>query len=370
MNKADGTLEQPVEVLYLFSSNYRGRYLQDVLNVLCLPPGFVYHFRYERKWVDAEIWRSVDKEESLPIKVCVIFVDRHGEREPYREPVFHPVRAGERIKVELDGDVLHVYFRLKEYARYDKDHESDFQNLIKDRLPAHKRPLTVYACMGHLLPDFYSGSEVLARDWQDIVSVVAQARCLEGAIFWRMDHPVKRKKNKVELSKLSDIVHLRMGYEFDANSYYTIPISFFRPDEPTQCPDTVSLRVKMDSDLFLTSQPALLEANVRYDKLWIDLSTKRRTSQILSSFALALNSNADDEAYPMAPRVEFPLRIKPSRLRYVAAFGILIGGALIATGTAMSDITGGILAFIGAVIATGPLLWVKGDVHQVPTSRN
>jgi len=364
MDKADVLLRQSGNVLYLFSSNYRFRYLQDVLNVLCLPPGFLYHFRYERKWIDAEIRNSVDEEEVLPSKVCVVFVDRHVEGEPCREPVFHPIRVGELVKVEVDGDVLHIYFLVKEYAKYNKERESSFQNLIKDELPIHKRPLEVYACIGNLMSDFYGGNGELARDWQSIVSVIAQARCLQNAVFWRMDHPVKRTKKKVELSGPRQIVHLRTGYEFDANSYYTIPISFFRPDQPAQIPDSVSLRVEMDPGLFLTSQPTLLEANVRYDRLWIDLPTRRRTSQMLSSFLLSLSNKADADAYSIAPHVEFPLRIKPSRLRYVAGLCILLGVVLIAIGTAVSGITGGLLAGLGAVFATVTLWWLTGDVNQ------
>ena len=47
--------------IYIFSSATRPLYKQDVLDSLCVPAGYVIHYRYEKKRVDETIWKQAER---------------------------------------------------------------------------------------------------------------------------------------------------------------------------------------------------------------------------------------------------------------------------------------------------------------------
>ena len=76
--------------VYLFSSNIRPRYEQDVLNVLAAPTGLTYRFRYRRDWVAdglASDWDNLSGER------CIVHFSLQQPNQ-YHDPVFFPLRLG------------------------------------------------------------------------------------------------------------------------------------------------------------------------------------------------------------------------------------------------------------------------------------
>lgn len=96
-------------LLYLFSSNIRPLYEQDILDVVAAPAGGLYQFRYERRWVDPvgrERWLSLPQ--GTP--VLVHFSLQQPAR--YHDPVFFPVRRGTVKRTFAQGETLFVEFLL------------------------------------------------------------------------------------------------------------------------------------------------------------------------------------------------------------------------------------------------------------------
>lgn len=97
-------------VLYLFSSNRRPRYSQDILDVVAMPAGLVKRFRYSIINVPANLRDAEAQRDLAGAKVIVNFSLQQEAR--YHDPVFFPVRGGEVIDVHQAGDVLIVRFKL------------------------------------------------------------------------------------------------------------------------------------------------------------------------------------------------------------------------------------------------------------------
>jgi hypothetical protein len=96
-------------LLFLFSSNIRPLYEQDILDVLAAPAGGLYQFRYERRWVDPtarEHWLSLP--EGTPVLVHFSL----QQRARYHEAVFFPIRRGTVKRVFAEGETLFVEFLL------------------------------------------------------------------------------------------------------------------------------------------------------------------------------------------------------------------------------------------------------------------
>lgn len=97
---------QPIEeVLYLFSSNIRPLYAQDILNVLAAPSGISYTFRYERRYV-VESLTSGWNENLVGRKVLIHFSLQQPAR--YHEPVFFPIRIGRVHQAQRLGEDIYL----------------------------------------------------------------------------------------------------------------------------------------------------------------------------------------------------------------------------------------------------------------------
>ncbi len=87
-------------------------YAQDVLNVLALPEGQPYTFRYDAKYVTAELAAAWSK---LQDTECVVVFSLQ-QRARYHAPAFVPVRRGLVTATSREGASLFVTFRAGKYA--------------------------------------------------------------------------------------------------------------------------------------------------------------------------------------------------------------------------------------------------------------
>src|SRR5439155_16602982 len=87
--------------LLVTSTTYR----KDVLNLLCLPEGFEYRFRYRARWVDPGVFRNPSVLKGM--KSVVIYFHGSATEQP-RE--FVPIREVEIEDTEILGDILYIRF--------------------------------------------------------------------------------------------------------------------------------------------------------------------------------------------------------------------------------------------------------------------
>ena len=113
--------------LYLFSSNIRPLYEQDVIDLLAAPAGSIYRFRYELKYLGSDVpdgLAGIPGDASLPdlweanqlVNVNVIALYSIQQPESYHRAAFIPIRSGTVRETGADGAIHWIDFEVGDYA--------------------------------------------------------------------------------------------------------------------------------------------------------------------------------------------------------------------------------------------------------------
>lgn len=101
----------PDQALYLFSSNSRSLYEQDVLNLLAAPVGYAYSFRYRRRWVAENLQPDWEANSLVGRRALVHFSLQQPNQ--YLPTVLVPFRVGTIARTSVDaGDILMIQFTV------------------------------------------------------------------------------------------------------------------------------------------------------------------------------------------------------------------------------------------------------------------
>jgi hypothetical protein len=99
-------------LLFLYSSNIRPLYEQDILDLLSAPEGTFYRFRYDERYVNKA---ASDSWEDLRDTAVLIHYSLQ-QRARYHDPVFIPVRMGRVVETRKVGRMHLVVFSLEKYV--------------------------------------------------------------------------------------------------------------------------------------------------------------------------------------------------------------------------------------------------------------
>lgn len=117
-------LDQQRRLLYLFSSNIRPLYIQDILDVLAAPEGTHYRFRYEEQYADA----GVRVAELAGMEALVHFSIQQEAR--YHDPAFIPIRRGKVVAAASEAGILVVTFELGSYVALKRAEPEDLRSAV------------------------------------------------------------------------------------------------------------------------------------------------------------------------------------------------------------------------------------------------
>lgn len=123
------------EIIFLFSSWQMLLYKDGTYEALAYPEGYVMHFRYSKEIVDENIWNKTSRKlEGKKALIIAVSIEENGSLE------FLPIRISRIVKVENDGDMLHIYIILAEWVLYNNS-SSEYDHLIKkfDNIPQKKK---------------------------------------------------------------------------------------------------------------------------------------------------------------------------------------------------------------------------------------
>ena len=115
----------PPRMLWLFSSNRRALYAQDISNVAALPSGATYRFRYRRKWIGAAARTGWEQNALAGAEALTVFSFQHENH--LHPPAFIPVRSVRVTDSEIVGSFFVVDFEIGDhmtlppYSRGDDD---------------------------------------------------------------------------------------------------------------------------------------------------------------------------------------------------------------------------------------------------------
>jgi hypothetical protein len=312
-------------MIYLFTSNSRGRYIEDALNVLALPRTYIYQFSYESTWMDPALNPA-----TLPGKVAVVvLIDQQAQ--PPGGQTFYLLRKVTIVKADKDGDVFHIAFRLGDYVDWRALRPGASTNAILQAVPGVLLPPAKYIAAGQALiaPVAFAAESEYAEAWQSLVATLSQIPNLTDTLFYRVSR-LKKVTNDAQagVKSVSDLFLYQSGYEIDSDQFHQLELSFYRPTNANVLPSGLFLETKSEQALF-SYAPAPLPINFRYDKREIDIVPKAVTQDIYTKVRFRVQG-----APPQSPQASVDLLLKlafPKLKFYGGFFTLLLAQGMIAS---------------------------------------
>jgi hypothetical protein len=166
------------------------------------------HFRYRSKRVDGQIWTKPSDFLDKSALVIAVLSGINGI------PEFFPLRKGKLIKMEKEGDTLHVYFRLlSNWVNYS---DNNYDSLIKrfSDIPNGQGDVFLggkFITKGNLEQIVFSSS---SNAWEGIIEKIGDRETFNKSIFYRIVGLYDASsRNKIPIIKIDKSDDLTRGYE-------------------------------------------------------------------------------------------------------------------------------------------------------------
>jgi len=339
-------------MLYLFTSNARPRYIQDIPNVLALPHGALYHFRYDDRIVVDELKDQNSHRRLEGTKALIVYVQQTKNPSITTEVSYYPLREATIRNIALDGIVLTVTFELGNYVDWTKLallHPNEREQTITQVLQAERRPPKKYISIADGATQSYlsfESSGQTTRVWQLIVTAISKLPEFADTVFYRLDgirefieHLGSKLKRAFRRSKLAtyehrdtqlvEILRGHAGYILRSGRTYFLELDFYQAKEP-EAPVLGSRIAAVVDKAYFAYAPKPIEVTFRYEHCILPLAIPPLNGDILTPLDIDL---LDDEeldpplataiSIPIAPQVGLLLKLTYPRLYLYVAFAIL-----------------------------------------------
>jgi hypothetical protein len=124
-----------MEKIILFSSDARDLYKEDVFKAICLPKGYVIHFRYAEKYVDDSLLNNLSKYEKADAVIALTTGNDLTKPETERIVSNIPIREVKILQINRTKEtgLVHFYLQLEDFPTIKID-----SNNALEKLPAYK----------------------------------------------------------------------------------------------------------------------------------------------------------------------------------------------------------------------------------------
>lgn len=340
------------DVLYLFSSNTRPRYLKDVLNVLGYPTGFTIHFRYERRYVQDKLWQEVcadaSRLEGRPANI--VFVDQDMPAPQGGPPLVRrlsPVRRAHVRRIESFEETLHVHFTLGEFFAYvglqDPDYDRELREVLGGDVPSDK-----YVALGRVLRHSVDVSEV-GDAWKSVVDQIANVDRFRDETLFVLIRGVKAADgSKERLTDLPDVKPRpeapggRTWVELRPGRHYVIDLAFRLAMDPGAAAAAEHrIALTADSALIAFPQTEQTALDARYDFRSFDAFVKMTERDAYTAVVVSLGRFGGEPVLVKAPDIILPVVIRLHHVKHLLKI--------------LAETTGIVAAAVGAALTTSAI---------------
>ena len=363
------------EWLYLFSSNVRRQYEQDVIDLLSYPKFAGFRFRYEEKYVDPEI-RDRWSDDSLAHETRVVVIFSIQEPNGYHKAAFLPVRVGTVQQSGVEGSIYYIDFSLEEYVELasveasEKNDDKDlrrrvvraFSDYLRDSVLLNRTPDALVEHPLSAAPGIWPAeanhpTEAPSLSWETRMSDEPSAweslvKALGGTLSFRDDVFIRF----VSLSPQGDReIEIEGGvFPLTGGTTYELELSHYRP---TALPSGTSYTISTDHDLIRPIGREHLAIESRYDRITIPLHASRVDGKRDTSIVVEPSEGSSGARIRLVVRIE-----RDFGRTVVAASGTALALLLIALPALLPDTASSELrtALAGGGILLGSFLAAFG----------
>jgi hypothetical protein len=320
-------------LLYLFSSNFRPQYEQDILDVLAAPRGSLQLFRYESRVCLPDTRQRWD---SL-VGMRALINYSLQQRAHYFDPVFVPIRLASVTRSFSRGDSYFVEFRVEDYISLPQptkeesgylnlaEHVGNYTRLVREARVPH--PYTASAGLGKdILPAAEAANAVdTASDeivlFERTTHYLQQTASFANARFIRFLDlaPEGGKSGESDLPGADGVIELDSGRTYELRVYQYQPGGIDSSATFSISVDKSAAEVVGRTDLEIASDYDLIPIIFRTT----DLSTaqSRETPLVI-----------EPAAGVQGPRITLKLRLRaPTKQLMANALLTFVGLALVGT---------------------------------------
>jgi hypothetical protein len=321
---------QPGQLLYLYSSNIRPLYAQDIIDLLAAPGGYRYQFRYDQQYIPDFTKQAWSKLKDTP--VLVLFSLQQEAK--YQPAAFIPVRAGKVHRAFTLGAIYVVEFSLGEYVSLREPEKDDrgrpdmarqvteFTDYVgRKELP---RPYRHSAGLGDdLLKD--PGAAVGGETDQMVlfsrtVAYLQGTQSFRSARFYRFHRVAEFEAGESDALEIdeSGVFELVGGKTYELAIFHHQPTDVVRPER---------FNISVDQGVIQVVGRTYFDIASRYDIVTVPFHAVESPVYETRSTIILVEPAEGVEG----PRLRLPLRVKTSRGRAgVAVAGSAAGLFLVA----------------------------------------
>lgn len=216
-------------------------YIKDALDLLFLPSGLHYRFRYWKGWLPNEFLTKEGAHELRGKRAIIIHINTKKEQEGvYRILEFIPIREAKIDSVRVLGEFLWVRFILGDWICYHEAAKSgelnEFHESIKKQVPQESREFVkkimffVKRFKIETIPDDPSGeNDEVIKNWAIIASHVGKLEPHQNSIFTKF-LSIKDMNTRETISPMLLDTHIT-GYQLNAGKVYSIDVAQYYPGQ-------------------------------------------------------------------------------------------------------------------------------------------
>ncbi len=340
--------------LWLFSSNRRALYAQDVSNVAALPAGARCRFRYRRLWVGARARAAWESERLVGSDAVIVFSFQHDAR--IHPPAFIPVRVARVVGSEILGSFFVVDFEVGDYVTlkpHPRGGQGESRSLgqrvqefsravegaLKDGRPGGDPEQDKSAVLGPSPAEFVDRNPPLDDLWERIIEHLSASGAFSGHLFFRMASLTEADGTEMALKD--------GRYELTAGKTYELLIAHYQPEPLEQRRE---LTVAVDETALAVHGQRSLPVMSGYDSVRVRFHANYRDEPIDTTLAVEPSPGETGARVGLSIRISPPKGEKAFRIG-VGAFAVLV----VAVPGAWNDFSGNALVAALTLIATGAL---------------
>jgi hypothetical protein len=342
------------KLLYLYSSNIRPLYEQDILDLIAHPAGALYRFRYFKRYLSPELTTAPKAMIDMPALVNFSIQDP-GQ---YHEPAFVPVRYATVMDIEDVGDVLVIVLRLGAYCALNRP--ADFRKpdlrgaMVKQytqALAAVPHPYQYSAGIGTppgSAAQVDSSSDT-AHLFESLVQFLQGTQSFQEARFYRIRGISKLSRHGQEKDPISIDDH--GVFELAGGETYSVDLHHFQGSETV---GRSGFSVEADgTNVRVIGKPGF-EIASRYDVFGLEVHAVEPPTNESRETVISI----DPAEGVKGPSVRLRVRVtKPLVKTAAAIIGATIVAFLLGLPTLLPSLSQGwkMFAVIAATVATGLL---------------
>lgn len=270
-------------------------YIKDALDLLFLPSGGHYRFRYRKEWLPNEFLTKEGVQRLQGKDAIIIHIHTKKEKkEVYRILEFIPIRKARIDSVRVLGEFLWVQFILGDWIYYHKALKAgefnEFHELLKTEVPQDSRDFVrkimffVRKFDIETIPDDPSGeNDEVITNWTLIASHIGKLEPHQNSIFTKI-LSVKDMNTRKSISPKSLDTHIT-GYELKAGRVYSIHIVQYYPGGK----ETIPFNLSLATSKAMTPIKGEAEIKGKYDLLHfiINCASSSKTANTFMAFRVS-----------------------------------------------------------------------------------